>query len=578
MKETRHDTARTGSSDAFVHQALAPFTHGIAAASIVGAYLDWGSHVLASPDKQRDMFESLTRQWTSWCWFVHQTCVCKFPWGGMPRPHDKRFANPAWGTVPFNWWAEGFLMGEQWWLEAISDVPGVSAHHEDVAKFVTRQWLDMVSPSNYIASNPEVLRVTAATGGANLVRGLVTCHQDIANLLLNRKPRGTDAFVPGKQVAITPGKIVYRNPLIELIQYDAVTTTVHPEPVLIVPSWIMKYYILDLSPGNSLVKYLVERGHTVFMISWNNPKSEDRNLSLQDYMEMGVVSALKTIRAGRPNTRVHAAGYCLGGTLLAVVAAVLQQRQMDALASMSLLASQLDFEEPGQLGLFIDESQIAYLESIMASQGYLDGQQMAGAFALINSKDLVWSKLVHEYLMGAQTPMTDLRAWNADATRMPYKMHSEYLRKFYLHNDLAEGRFVVDGKPMALKDLRLPIFSVSTERDHVSPWRSVYKIHWLTDCEVTFVLTSGGHNVGIVNPPRNAADPSFSYWVATRSPGGKYIDPDAWLQASEHIEGSWWPEWQSWLAKHSSAKIDSHPIHSALAGLEPAPGHYVHAV
>ncbi|MDX3893204.1 PHA/PHB synthase family protein [Pusillimonas sp.] len=566
------------SSDALVHQVLAPFTHGIAGASIVGAYLDWASHVMASPDKQRDMSESLVRQMAAWWCFVHESCQCKYPEGAMPRPYDKRYADSAWGMVPFNWSAEAFLMGEQWWQDALSDVPGVSAHHEEVAKFVTRQCLDMVSPSNFIASNPEVLRITAATGGTNLMRGLLTCCQDYADLVFRRKPRGTDAFLPGKQVAITPGKVVYRNHLIELIQYDAATPLVHPEPILIVPSWIMKYYVLDLSPENSLVRFLVERGHTVFMISWLNPKSEDRDLSLRDYIEMGILSALKIVTGRQPASQVHGVGYCLGGTLLAVVAAMLQHKRMDALASMTLLASQLDFEEPGQLGLFIDESQIAYLESIMASQGYLDGQQMAGAFSLINSKDLVWSKLVHEYLMGAQTPMTDLRAWNADATRMPYKMHSEYLRKFYLHNDLAEGRLVMDGKPIALRDLRLPIFSVSTERDHVSPWRSVYKIHWLTDCESTFVLTSGGHNVGIVNPPRPLADQPYGYRVATRSQGEEYVDPDAWLQASERKEGSWWPEWQAWLAKYSSAKVDSQPVDAELAKLDEAPGRYVHAV
>ncbi|NYT64253.1 alpha/beta fold hydrolase [Alcaligenaceae bacterium] len=580
MKKATQDFTRKGSSDAVLHKALAPFTHGIALASIVGAYLDWISHAAASPDKQRDMLESGFSKLAAWGKYVHDSASGKCSPCAQPQPHDKRFANPAWADMPFNWSSQAFLLTEQWWVEAMTNVPGVSNHHEDVAEFVTRQWLDMLSPSNFVASNPEILRYTFATGGRNLIRGAINWQQDVINLLAQRKPRGTEAFIPGKTVALTPGKVIYRNHLIELIQYGSVTKEVYPEPVLIIPSWIMKYYILDLSPHNSLVKYLLEHGHTVLMISWNNPTKDDGALSLNDYLEMGVMSALEAIKKMAPHTQVHAVGYCLGGTLLAIIAAALQRKRDDVLASMTLLASELDFEEPGQLGLFIDESQIAYLETIMSTQGYLDGRQMAGAFALINSKDLVWSKLIHEYLMGAQTPMTDLRAWNADATRMPYRMHSEYLRKLYLNNDLAEGRFVVDGKPVALKDLHVPIFAVSTERDHVSPWRSVYKIHWLTDCEVTFVMTSGGHNVGIVNSPEENEYPDSSYRTALRASGGDYLDPDSWLQASEQRAGSWWPQWQSWLVKRSSQKVAAVPISGnlalPLADLDDAPGRYVH--
>lgn len=580
MRKSLHNLPQATSSDAIVHETLAPLTHGIALASITGAYLDWISHVAASPDKQREMFESAARKLAAWFRYVRESASGGCPPCTLPQPSDKRFADPAWAGIPFNWSSQAFLLVERWWEEAMTNVPGVSSHHEEVAEFVTRQWLDMLSPSNFVAFNPEVLRYTISTGGSNLIRGAINWQRDATDLLLQHKPRGTEAFVPGKSVALTPGKVIYQNHLIELIQYESMTKETYPEPVLIVPSWIMKYYILDLSPQNSLVRYLLERGHTVLMISWNNPAKGDRDLSLNDYLEMGVMSALQTIEKIAPGARIHAAGYCLGGTLLAIAAAALQRKRANILASMTLLASQLDFEEPGQLGLFIDESQIAYLESIMSSQGYLDGPQMAGAFALINSKDLVWSKLVHEYLMGAQTPMTDLRAWNADATRMPYRMHSEYLRKFYLNNDLAEGRLLVDGKPIALKDLELPVFSVSTERDHVSPWRSAYKIHWLTECEITFVLASGGHNVGIVNPPQKNEYRSSSYRVARRASGGEYIDPDSWLLAADLQQGSWWPEWQSWLAKRSSKKAAALPISGTLAlvssDLEDAPGRYVH--
>jgi polyhydroxyalkanoate synthase len=580
MGKTAEEPTRTQLADAMLHKATLPFTHGVASASLISAYLDWASHLFASPDKQRNMFESASRIWTAWASYIADSATGKCAPCVKPQQQDKRFRDAAWETMPFNWSSQAFLSAERWWSEAMTDVPGVSSRHQDIVEFITRQWLDVWSPSNFVSSNPEVLRHTIASGGSNLVRGAVNWQRDAVAFLLRQKPRGTEGFVPGKDVAITPGKVIYRNRLIELIQYAPATETTFPEPILIVPAWIMKYYILDLSPHNSLVKYLVGRGHTVFMISWANPTEDDRDLAMGDYLDLGVMSALRVIKKAAPRKKIHAAGYCLGGTLLAIAAAALERDKDHCLASMTMLASQLDFKEPGQLGLFIDESQIAYLESLMSAQGYLDGRQMAGAFALINSRDLVWSKLVHEYLMGAQTPLTDLRAWNADATRMPYRMHSEYLRKLYLNNDLAEGRFEIDGKPIVLQDLRLPIFAVSTESDHVSPWKSVYKVHLLAHCEITYVLTSGGHNVGIVNPPlKQPHDKRYFYRIATRACEGRYLDPDGWLQAADRQGGSWWPAWQSWLAERSSKAVTALPISVKLAlnlnDLEDAPGRYV---
>ncbi|TCT10142.1 polyhydroxyalkanoate synthase [Paralcaligenes ureilyticus] len=580
MEKIVENQTRTQLADALIHETMLPITHGIASASLVGAYLDWASHLAVSPGKQRDMLESAARKWVQWVMYVSNSAMGNCAPCAQPQPQDKRFRGAAWGKIPFNWSVQAFLSMEQWWSDAMTDVPGVSLHHQNVAEFVTRQWLDVWSPSNFVSSNPEVLRYTLASGGDNLVRGASNWQRDTMDLLSHRKLRDTETFLPGKDVALTSGKVIYRNHLIELIQYAPTTKTTFPEPVLIVPAWIMKYYILDLSPHNSLVKYLVDHGHTVFMISWNNPTKDDRDLAISDYLDMGIMSALRMIKEVTPEKQIHAVGYCLGGTLLAIAAATLARDGDRILASMTLLASQLDFKEPGQLGLFIDESQIAYLESIMAAQGYLDGRQMAGAFALINSKDLVWSKLVHEYLMGGQTPLTDLRAWNADATRMPYRMHSEYLRKLYLNNDLAEGRFAVNGKPIALQDLRLPIFVVGTESDHVSPWKSVFKVHLLTDCETTYVLTTGGHNVGIVNPPvESAKHTGHSYKIMTRAPEGRYIDPEAWLLQADQQEGSWWPAWQAWLACRSSKAVAALPISEKLSSkmteFEDAPGRYV---
>lgn len=558
---------------------LARLAHGISPASVTLAYADWLSHLLVAPSKQADLAASALRKAMLWLQYAPHSWRGECPLCVEPLPQDKRFSPQEWHVPPFSALAQAFLLQQQWWAEATTGIRGVSKHHEDVAAFTMRQWLDMWSPSNFVATNPQVLRETLATGSINLANGVGNWWRDALAVLSGGKPRGVEQFRPGHDVAVTPGKVVFRNRLIELIQYEPATAEVDAEPVLIVPSWIMKYYILDLTPDDSLVKYLVAHGHTVFMVSWKNPDTSDRNLGLDDYVELGVMAALDVVRSIRPRTRVHAVGYCLGGTLLAIAAAALADKHPNPLMTVTLLAAETDFKEPGELGLFIDESQISFVEDLMSERGYLDGRQMAGAFQLINSKDLVWSKLVHEYLMGARTPMTALRAWNADATRMPARMHSEYLRRLYLHNDLAEGRYRVAGQPVRLADIKLPFFVVGTEGDHVSPWRSVYKIHQPAGGPVSFALTSGGHNVGIVNPPAGpAAYSQASYRFALCKPGRAPANPQDWLDAAERRTGSWWPCWHEWLHRHSSGKVKPSRINglvldgTALA----APGSYVH--
>jgi len=557
---------------------IARMANGISPSSLAQAQADWLTHMLVSPSRQAELASSALRKTMTWFQYLARAHQGRCEDCVEGQPQDKRFSRHEWHALPSSALAQGFLLQQQWWEEATHGVRGVSKHHEELTAFLARQWLDMFSPSNFIPTNPQVWKETAATGGMNLASGFANWWRDAAAVAGGGKPRGVEDFIPGRDAALTPGKVVMRNHLIELIQYEPSTARVAKEPVLIVPSWIMKFYILDLTPADSLVKYLVDQGHTVFMVSWRNPQAEDAGLGLDDYLEQGVMESIRAVQSLRPRVGIHAMGYCLGGTLLAIAGAALADRQAHPLKTISLLAAQVDFEEPGELGLFIDESQIAFLEDIMAERGYLDGRQMAGAFQLINSKDLVWSKLVHEYLMGARTPMTALRAWNADATRLPARMHSEYLRQLYLRNDLAEGRYKVDGRPVDLADITVPMFVVATERDHVSPWASVYRIQRLARSEITFVLTSGGHNVGIVNPPTGpAAHPQASYRMHRDAPRNASADPQEWLAGAGKFEGSWWPSWQHWLAEHSSGTIAARPVAAPRFDGPPvaAPGTYV---
>jgi polyhydroxyalkanoate synthase len=552
-------------------------TLGISPAAVGLAFFDWWQHLATSPGKQLELGRKAFRKWLRFSDFLARvargeksaSCI-------EPLPGDPRFTAEAWRAWPFNATYQAFLLTQQWWHNATSDVRGVTPHHAAVVNFVTRQMLDLWAPSNLAWTNPEVLRVTREQGGKNLVRGFSNFLEDARRIALGQPPVGAEAFVPGREVACTPGKVVFRNRLMELIQYAPTTDTVFAEPVLIVPAWIMKYYILDLSPHNSLVKYLVDRGHTVFIISWKNPGPADRDLSLADYRRLGIEDALAAVGHIVPDRRVHAVGYCLGGTLLAIAATAMARSGDARLATVTLLASQVDFAEAGELGLFIDESEVALLEDMMAEQGFLDPGQMSGAFQLLRSSDLVWSQRITEYLLGERPPMTDLMAWNADGTRLPARMHGEYLRRLYLNNDLSAGRYQVDGRPVALRDLRVPIFAVGTERDHVAPWRSVYKINLFTDSEVTFLLTSGGHNVGIVSDP---AYKESSYQIATRGRDESYLDPESWAQQAPRTPGSWWPEWQRWLERRSGARTAPPDMGRAAAGyavLDDAPGQYVH--
>ncbi|WPG41382.1 alpha/beta fold hydrolase (plasmid) [Variovorax sp. EBFNA2] len=491
------------------------------------------------------------------------------------QAHDPRLAADDWAAWPFGMYRDAFETTGHRLLALARGVPGVQHHHAQWVDFAMRQALEMASPANMFATNPQVLKKTAATAGANLVAGAVHGMEDLQRQVLGLPPVGAEAFRPGHEVALTPGTVVLRNELVELIQYAPTTPTVHAEPVLLVSAWIMKYYVLDLSPHNSLIRYLVEQGHTVFAISWRNPGAADAQLGMDDYLRLGVSASLDAIDTILPRRRVHAVGYCLGGTLMAIAAAAMARDHDGRLASLTLLAAQTDFTEPGEIGLFIDDSQLAFLEDIMARQGYLDSAQMAAAFQALRPGDLVWGPMVRHYLLGERPPMTDLMAWNADGTRMPYRMHADYLRSLFLENALARGRYLVHGRPVSLNDIDVPVFLLGTRTDHVAPWRSVYKFNLMCNAEVTFVLTEGGHNAGILSEPGHA---HRSYRSLRRPANGIYVAPDDFLDRSPEIEGSWWPGLAQWLAAHSSPKRRPPAMGAPRRGLPPlgdAPGTYV---
>jgi poly[(R)-3-hydroxyalkanoate] polymerase subunit PhaC len=571
-----HGPAAGSDIDRRIRAALGRATGSLSAASALLAAGDWAINLLVSPAKRMELgllaldYAAQVARYDFECWLAGTGEARRFI---QPPAHDRRFEDDAWLRWPFNVLHQSFLLYEQWWEAATRGVLGVERKHEDLVSFAARQWLDLASPGNMLLTNPVALHRTFAEGGQNLARGAQNFLTDVQRLAAGMPPPGAEEFVVGRRVAATPGKVVFKNRLMELIQYSPATAKVCPEPVLLVPAWIMKYYILDLSPKNSLVKYLVDQGHTVFCISWKNPTVEERDLAMDDYVRLGLGAALDAVTAIVPGQKVHALGYCLGGTMAAIAAAAMARDGDDRLASLTLLAAQTDFSEPGELGLFIDESQVSLLEAQMAQTGYLTSGQMAGAFHLLRSNDLLWSRLINHYLLGDPAKVNDLMAWNADATRLPARMHSEYLRQLFLHDDLAQNRYKVEGQLVSLADLKVPVFLVGTLTDHVAPWRSVYKLHYLTDTEITFVLTSGGHNAGIVSPPDT---PRRHYQCLKSAVGERRLDPDRWLAAAPDNKGSWWPAWHEWLRAHSGAPLK--PPRTGLPRERPvddAPGRYV---
>ncbi len=554
--------------------ALSKVTKGMSPPAIVNAYIEWISHLMISPGKQMLLMQSLFRNMLKLGKYGLSSASGS-PTEKPAKNSERVFETEAWQSFPFNLFSQSYLMAKQWVYDASTDIEGMSLRKEELVSFLNSQILEMLSPANFPGLNPEINAATREEKGENIRRGLKYLVDDLS------KPKISDAeeseFIVGENIAATPGKVIFQNQLMELIQYKPTTEQVDAEPVLIVPPWIMKYYILDLSERNSMVKYLVDQGKNVFMMSWINPAEDERDMSMEDYLNHGFMDALAAVKSVIPGKQVHAVGYCIGGTLLSIAAAKLAQDNDHSLKSISLFTAQTDFTEPGEIQLFLNDSQLAFVESRMWKQGYLEGDGMSWAFKALRPADLIWGPAVHRYLMGQESNYNDLMTWNADSTRMPYRMHADYLRCLYLNNELADGKFKIDGKPVSLHDIDVPFFVVGTLADHVAPWKSVFKIHRLVDSEVTFLLTSGGHNAGIICGPDH---PRRSYQMHTHKPGDKSIDADTWVNTIESKPGSWWPVWSEWLSKQSTGKRKAPATFGAARkgykALRDAPGHYVH--
>jgi polyhydroxyalkanoate synthase len=553
---------------------LAALTGGLAPDDYLNAWWDWYLHVATQPPRQAQLAQSAYEKiLDSWQFFARAA-------GGAPVAPGREelgFSDAAWNVWPFNVYARTYANWASWWQQALQPPQTAKDPRLERVSFAGRLLLEAASPANFLQTNPELLNRTAAESGQNLIRGVKNWLEDAQRMAGGGRAPGTEQFEVGKDVAITPGKVVFRNRLIELLQYAPQSPHVYAEPVLITPAWIMKYYILDLSPRNSLVRYLVEKGHTVFMVSWKNPHAADRELGIDDYVQLGFFDALAEVRRIVPEKKVHAVGYCIGGTLLAMAAARLAAAGDKTLATLTLLAAQTDFSEPGELAVFITPSQIAMLEAMMSKSGVLESERMGAAFALLRSRDLLWTPAVTQYVRGERPKLNDLMAWNADGTRMPWRMHSEYLERLYLKNELALGTFTVGGQKVDLADVRVPMFVVGTETDHVAPWRSVYKTRHLTrSSDYTFLLTSGGHNAGIVS---GAVHPRRRHRMLTWTQATDTLSAEEWMKSAPLFEGSWWPAWQSWLVEHSAKKQQRARGVSgrgkSAAALEDAPGRYV---
>lgn len=540
--------------------------------NIGSAYMDFLQNYWKSPmerwETQYDYWEKSIQIW--------QSSALRF-WGGQtapvvePKNHDRRFSAPEWTENPlFNAIKQNYLLNCEYLNAMVASTQGLTPSKREKLAFSTRLLTEALSPTNFLLTNPDAIRETLKTGGQNLVRGLENLAEDLkrskdGNLMVSTT--SPEAFELGKNLAATPGRVVYQNDIMQLIQYEPQTEEVFARPLLIVPPWINKYYILDLREGNSFIEWAVRQGHTVFSISWVNPDARLADKSFEDYMHEGIIAALDQIQAITGQKDCNAVGYCLGGTLLTVALAFLTaQKQSKRVASATFLTTLVDFEDSGEMKIFMDDEQLDSMEKSMKKEGVLRGKQLQQTFSLLRANDLIWSFVVNNYLMGKEPFPFDLLYWNDDSSNIPAATHRFCLRKFYRENLLRKpGGISISGTPIDISTVKTPSYFLSTREDHIAPWKATYQTTQMTAGPKQFTLAASGHIAGVINSPEKN---KYCYWSAEGTPN----DPDQWLENATQQNGSWWPHWQSWAQAHGGQKV---PARKPASGIEAAPGAYV---
>jgi polyhydroxyalkanoate synthase len=543
------------------------------AADMVKTIAQIGEYWASDPGR---MIEAHTRLWGNylaiWNGSLRKSVGEKPGYSVSPKTGDKRFADPEWTANPmFDALKQLYLATSRWAEELVEEAEGIDDHTRHKARFYIEQLNNALSPTNFPATNPEVMRETAATSGDNLVRGMRMLADDIEAGKGNLRIRQSDysKFKVGENVALTPGKVIAQNDICQIIQYAPATEKVLKRPLLIVPPWINKFYILDLNPEKSFIKWAVDQGHSVFVISWVNPDERHADKDFASYMDEGILYGLDVVKQATGEARVNAIGYCVGGTLLAVTLAYLANHKDNRIASATFFTTQVDFTHAGDLKVFADKEQIETLEQRMKESGFLEGSKMATAFNLLRSNDLIWPYVVNNYLKGKDPFPFDLLYWNADATRMPCANHSFYLRNCYLENKLSQGHMTIAGETLDLKKVKTPIYNLAAREDHIAPPKSVFYGSQFFGGPVRFVLSGSGHIAGVVNPP---ARNKYQYWTGSKPKG----ELDDWIKKAKETQGSWWPDWQNWIEALNNETVKNRiPGDKKLKPIEDAPGSYV---
>ena len=542
---------------------------------IIGkTFFDWSMKAMADP---APLFEAQAALWRDYAALWQAALEGRIGEGAQPviepEEGDRRFKDESWeNEVLSSFLKQSYLLLANWMQSTVRRVSGLDKQTARKIDFYTRQLVDAMSPSNFVLTNPKLLRTTIESSGENLLKGLENLIADLerGKGRLDIAMTDYDAFRLGENIAVTPGKVVYQNQLMQLIQYSPATPTQHRRPLLIVPPWINKFYILDLQPKNSFIRWALEQGHAVFVISWINPDEALSGKTFEDYMIEGPLAALDAIERATGEPESNVIGYCIGGTLIAITLAYLAAKGDTRIKSATFFTSLVDFAESGEISVFIDEEQLAGLERHMQAKGYLEGHHMATVFNLMRDKDLIWSFVVNNYLLGKDQFPFDLLYWNSDSTRMPAMMHGFYVRKMYHENALVKpGGIEMAGVPIDLGQVSVPTYIMSTREDHIAPWKSTYAATQIYSGSVKFILSASGHIAGVINPP---AAKKYCYWINSRKPK----DPEAWLRGAKRSDGSWWPDWGRWIARHGGGGVAARrPGDGKLEPIEDAPGSYV---